>query len=127
IEEVLELKLLAGRMVKERVDSDTTQEGGWIFEMVLNKHAVDYLGLTPEEVIGKKPLAGIGDNTYVVGVVDNFNYASLHNPMGAYAFTNTPQRLRYLLVRFTTGDLRTTLRQYEQAFKAVVPDAPFDY
>jgi len=127
IEEVLELKLLAGRMVKERVDSDTTQEGGWIFEMVLNKHAVDYLGLIPEEVIGKKPLAGIGDNTYVVGVVDNFNYASLHNPMGAYAFTNTPQRLRYLLVRFATGDLRTTLRQYEQAFKQVVPDAPFDY
>lgn len=127
IESVLQLKLLAGRMVKERVDSDTTQNGGWIFEMVLNKYAVDYLGLSPEEAIGKKPLAGIGDNTYVVGVVDNFNFTSLHSPMGAYAFTNTPQRLRYLLVRFTTGDLRTTLRQYEEAYKKIIPDAPFDY
>lgn len=127
IESVLQLKLLAGRMVKERVESDTTQKGGWIFEMVLNKHAVDYLGLTPEEVIGKRPLAGMGDNTYVVGVVDNFNYTSLHNPMGAYAFTNAPQALRYLLVRFTTGNLRTTLSQYEEAFKKVVPNAPFDY
>jgi len=126
-ENVLQLKLLAGRMVREREDSDTTKEGGWIFEMVLNKYAVDYLGLTPEEAIGKKPLADIGDNTYVVGVVDNFNYASLHDPMGAYAFTNTPEALRYLLVRFTTGDLRTTLQQYEQAFKQVVPNAPFDY
>ncbi|WP_262249767.1 ABC transporter permease [Parapedobacter soli] len=124
---VLQLNLLAGRMPKERVDSDTTQEGNWIFEMVLNKYAVDYLGLTPEEAIGKKPLAGIGDNTYVVGVVDNFNFSSLHESIGAYAFTNTPQTLRYLLVRFTTGDLRTTLQQYEQAFKQVVPDAPFDY
>ncbi len=126
-EAVLQLNLLAGRMVKERVDRDTTQEGGWIFEMVLNKYAVDYLGLTPEEALGKKPLAGIGDNTYVVGVVDNFNFSSLHDAIGAYAFTNTPQRLRYLLVRFATGDLRTTLQQYEQAFKQVAPDAPFDY
>jgi len=127
VEKVLQLKLLAGRMVKERLVSDTTKNGGWIFEMVLNKQAVDYLGLTPEEAIGKKPLAGLGDNTYVVGVVDNFNYASLHSPIGAYAFTNTPQPLRYLLVRFTTGDLRSTLSQYEEAFKKVVPDASFDY
>lgn len=127
VESVLQLELLAGRMVRERVDSDTTQDGGWIFEAVLNKYAVDYLGLTPEEAVGKKLLAGIGDNTYIVGVVNNFNFATLHNPMGAYAFTSTPQSLRYLMVRFTTGDLRATLRQYEDAFKKVVPDAPFDY
>ncbi|MGK6350407.1 FtsX-like permease family protein [Parapedobacter sp. DT-150] len=127
IESVLQLELLAGRMVNERVNSDTTQDGGWIFEAVLNKYAVDYLGLTPEEAIGKKVSAGFGDNTYIVGVVDNFNYATLHNPMGAYAFTNTPQTVRYLMVRFNTGDLRETLRQYEAAYKRVVPDAPFDY
>ncbi|WP_134088491.1 ABC transporter permease [Olivibacter sp. XZL3] len=127
IENVLQLKLLAGRMVKERVNSDTTENGGWIFEVVLNKYAVDYLGLTPEEAIGKKPLIGMGDHTYVVGVVDNFNYSSLHNPMGAYAFTNVPEALRYLMVRFSTGDLRNTLIQYEEAFKQVVPNAPFDY
>src|SRR5690606_9151913 len=127
IESVLQLKLLAGRMVKPRLASDTTKNGEWIFEMVLNKRAVDYLGLTPAEAIGTKPLAGLGDNTYVVGVVENFNYSSLHNPIGAYAFTNTPQALRYLLVRFTTGDLKSTLRQYEASFKKIVPDAPFDY
>ncbi|MGK9127278.1 ABC transporter permease [Olivibacter sp. SA151] len=127
IESVLQLKLLAGRMVKPRLASDTTKNGEWIFEMVLNKRAVDYLDLTPAEAIGTKPLAGLGDNTYVVGVVENFNYSSLHNPIGAYAFTNTPQALRYLLVRFTTGDLKSTLSQYEASFKKIVPDAPFDY
>lgn len=127
VEDVLQLKLLAGRMVKDPIAGDTTENGERIFEMVLNKYAVDYLGLTPEEAIGKRLLVDMGGPTYVAGVVDNFNYASLHTPVGAYAFTNAPQRLRYLMVRFTTGDLRTTLRQYEEAYRSVVPDAPFDY
>ncbi|SEM95395.1 FtsX-like permease family protein [bacterium A37T11] len=118
---VLQLKLLAGRMIKDRVAGDS------LVEVVLNKYAVDYLGMTPEEAIGKKVIAGISDHSYIVGVVDNFNYASLHEPIGAYAFNNAEESLRYLLVRFRTGDLKKTIPIYEQAFKKVIPDAPFDY
>jgi putative ABC transport system permease protein len=59
--------------------------------------------------------------------VDNFNYASLHTPIKAYSFTNAPNAIRYLMVRFKTGNLKETLHQYEAAFKKVIPDAPFDY
>jgi len=128
IQAVLQLNLLAGRMVKEWTPGDTTSEGKHIVEVVLNKQAVDYLGLTPEDAIGKKTIVGMGDNTYIVGVVANFNYASLHDPIGAYSFTNAPYfGMPYLLVRFKTGDLRETLRQYEAAYKKVAPNAPFDY
>ncbi|SEL53984.1 ABC transporter permease [Parapedobacter koreensis] len=127
IQQVLQLDVLAGRMIKDRLSGDTTETGTPVVEVVLNKYAVDYLGLTPEEAIGKRVLADLGDHSTIVGVVDNFNYASLHSPVGAYAFTNASESIRYLMVRFSTGDLRETLRQYEAAYKKVLPDAPFDY
>lgn len=124
---VLQLKLLAGRMVKEHQRGDTTPEGEPRYEVVLNKTAADYLGYTPQEAIGRKALAEIGNNTTIVGVVDNFNYSSLHSPVGLYCFTNSWAGLRYILVRFKTGNLKETMQQYEAAYKEVLPDAAFDY
>lgn len=121
LQEVLQLNVLAGRMVKDRNPNDT------LTEVVLNKYAIEYLGLTPEEAVGQRVMADLGNNSYVVGVVDNFNYASLHTPVAAYAFTNAPESIRYLMVRFVTGDLRETVQQFEQAYKRAVPDSPFDY
>lgn len=121
LDAVLHPELLAGRMIRDRNPGDT------LVEVVLNKYAVDYLGLTPDEAIGRKVNADLGDKTYIVGVVDNFHYASLHSPVGAYAFTNAPESLRYLLVRFETGNLSETLRQYEAAYQKAVPASPFDY
>lgn len=121
LQDVLQLNILAGRMIKERHPEDT------LTEVVLNRYAVEYLGLAPEEAVGRRVQADLGNNTYIVGVVDNFNFASLHTPVAAYAFTNAPESIRYLMVRFTTGDLRETIRQYERAYKQAVPDSPFDY
>jgi putative ABC transport system permease protein len=127
VSKTLQLHMLAGRMVKEWHLSDTTQDGDRKFEIVLNKKALDYLGWTPENAIGRTVAADMGNHTTVVGVVDNFNYSSLHTPVGVYNFNNAPYPIRYMIVRFTTGDLKATLQQYETAFKTVVPNAPFDY
>lgn len=127
ISAVLQLKFLAGRMVKERSNADTTPDGQGIYEIVLNKTAVDFLGFTPQEAIGRKVLADIGNQTTIVGVVDNFNFASLHTPIGPYSFSNSWGGLRYILVRFKTGNLTETLAQYEKAYKEVLPEGAFDY
>lgn len=127
VTQVLQLKLLAGRMVRDFQQSDTTADGKPRFEVVLNKAAVDYLGLTPQEAIGRKVLADIGDHTTIVGVVDNFNYSSLHTPIGPYCFSNSSAGLRYVLVRFKTGDLGATMQQYEAAYKEILPEGAFDY
>jgi putative ABC transport system permease protein len=124
---VLQLKLLAGRMVKEHQRGDTTPGGEPRYEVVLNKQAADYLGYTPQEAIGRKVLADIGNQTTIVGVVDNFNYSSLHSPVGLYCFTNSWGGLRYFLVRFKTGNLKETMQQYEAAYKEILPEAAFDY
>ncbi|WP_440133485.1 ABC transporter permease [Chitinophaga sancti] len=124
---VLQLKLLAGRMIKDHQRGDTTSNGDGKWEVVLNKAALDYLGLSPQDAIGRNVMAEIGNNTTIVGVVDNFNFSSLHSPVAPYYFSNSWAGLRYILVRFKTGNLRETVQQYEKAYKEVMPEGAFDY
>lgn len=122
VQQVLQLHLLAGKMLTDKTGKDDS-----LVQVVLNKYAVDYLGFTPEEAIGKKVTAQLGSNAYVVGVVDNFNFSSLHEPISAYAFNNDSEALRYLLVRFKTGNLSQSMRQFEDVYRKSLPNAPFDY
>lgn len=119
--EVLKLKLLAGTSLPEnKKETDT------LVEVVLNRKAIQYLGLSPEEAIGKEVHIGV-PNT-IVGVVDDFNYESLHKPIGAYAFHNsTSERKSYMLVRFKTGNLNNTMEQLKVAFTKVLPTLDFSY
>ncbi|MBC2844730.1 ABC transporter permease [Winogradskyella flava] len=103
-------------------------EGDSLIEVVVNKKIVEYLGLTPEEAIGKKIQMLPGDNEYIVGVVDDFNYASLREPIGGYAFHNlATERKEYLIVKLRVTDLGTEINQVESNFKSIVPNVPFDY
>ncbi|MDP5062858.1 MAG: ABC transporter permease [Maribacter sp.] len=119
--DVLQLKLLAGRSLPI-----FKQEKDTLVEVVLNKKAVDYLGYTPEEAIGKTIFISV-PNT-IVGVVDDFNFASLHEPIGAYAFhNNTGERKSFALVRYKIAANSTTIDQLETVFKNVAPNTAFEY
>ena len=122
IVETLQLKLLAGKDLPRH-----KQEGDSIVDVVLNKKAVDFLGISPQEAIGKNIIANLGPNAYVIGVVDDFNFSSLRSPIGGYAFNNGFEPLRYMLVRFKSKDLPATLEKFRSKFAGVVPSAAFDY
>lgn len=122
IDDVLKLTLLSGRMPQRQHKGDS------LTEVVLNKKAIDYLGYTPDEAIGKKVLANLGGNAYIVGVVDNFNFTSLKTPIGAYAMHNTPREYQsYLMVRFNTDDISKIVEQFKKTFEQTVPDTAFQY
>ena len=121
--EVLKLNILAGRSLP-----GVKQEGDTLIEVVLNKKAVEYLGFTPEEAIGQNAMAQLGQESRIVGVVDDFNYASLREPIGAYAFHNADrERKNFVLIRVSTQNLANTLKALENTFKETIPDAAFDY
>jgi ABC-type antimicrobial peptide transport system permease subunit len=123
ITDALQLKILAGQrlpLVKQAGDS--------LVEVLLNKEAVDYLGYTPEQALGKKVTMSLGNNAYVVGVVENFNFESLHQPIGAYAFHNSPSEPKsFLLVRLNSQVLASTMGELEAIFKKVAPNSAFEY
>ncbi|MFK7814588.1 MAG: ABC transporter permease [Maribacter sp.] len=122
--DVLKLKFLAGKTVPL-----VKQEGDTLVDVVLNKKAVDYLGYTPEEAIGKKVLiGGFSGKASIIGVVNDFNFESLHQPIGGYAFHNAKtERKSFAIVRFSSASLSTIITQLESKFNQVVPEAAFEY
>ncbi|MCU0358629.1 MAG: ABC transporter permease [Cyclobacteriaceae bacterium] len=120
--DVLGIKLLAGSTLPENKDpKDTT------IQVVLNKSAVDYLQLTPEEAIGRQVHIFYSAPAEVVGVTEDFHYASLHQPIGPYCFTNNyDNSLLYLLVKAETANLTETVQKLEGIYKNLIP-AAFEY
>lgn len=120
---VLDIKLLAGTSlptIKSPTDSSV--------QIVINKTALNFLGYTPQQAIGKRVNADFGDNTYIVGVTEDFNTETLHKPIGAYAFHNaTTEGRNYMLIKLQTGNLKNTMSQIEQVFHKNIPNGAFEY
>jgi len=118
--DLMQMKMIAGRPLPEWRPGDT------IVQVILNRTAVDYLEMTPEEVIGKKVLIFNRDITQVCGVVENFNYLPLHLPVGGYAIHNRNQPKSTIMIRVTKGNLSEQLNTYEQIFKKHFPNEMFE-
>ncbi|MEM1122172.1 MAG: FtsX-like permease family protein, partial [Bacteroidota bacterium] len=118
---VLDIKLLAGRHLKNMEEGDT------IAEVILNESAVDYLGTSPDEAIGQIVDANL-QTSVIVGVCEDFHAGSMHQQIGNYAFHNrATEWLSYLLVKVTTDDLGGTLQQLRKSLKQVAPTVAFEY
>ena len=124
IMEMLHLKLIAGKMYAERKAED---EGA---QVVINRKTVEFLESTPEEVIGEKIYAGglWGGEAYVAGVVEDFNFLTLHHAIGPYGFQNTGQHYNFpfLLIRGDENNMPQQLALYEAIFKKHFPNDLFE-
>ena len=120
--DLMQLKLIAGRQLPEKHPEDS------ITQIVLNRAAVEYLEMTPEEVIGRRVLASIDEKTTeVCGVVENFNFESLYRPIGSFCIHNGFSRPKSMIVlRVTNGNLSEQLKTYERIFKNHFPDGLFE-
>lgn len=123
IVDALSLKLLAGTTLPAVKDPKDT-----LVQMILNKKAVDYLGYTPEQAIGKKVDADLGNNSYIVGVVEDFHTQNLYQPLEAYAFHNaTTEGRAFMLVKFRGGDVKTNMEKLESIYRKNIPNGAFEF
>jgi putative ABC transport system permease protein len=65
----------------------------------------------------------------VIGVVKDFQFATLHNAVGPLLITNTPRRSEFgfLSIKVNTNDIRGTLGSIEKIHKRFSPLIPFEY
>jgi len=120
----LGLKFLAGKDLPEKI-----HENDSACYLVVNKKVIDFYGWTPDEAIGKK-VYGWQNNTFIIGVVADFNYTSLHQPVGAYLYYESNsggEPYNDVLVKFSTSHFSQTMQQIEKAYKKNVPMTAFDY
>ena len=96
-----------------------------VYRFLLNETAARELGWTPQEAVGKEMYMSDSRPGIVKGVVRDFNFQSLHNPIkGLVIF---PQmRADRLLVRISGEHLSETLAFLQTTWKRLVPDVPYE-
>ncbi|MBK7870037.1 MAG: ABC transporter permease [Saprospiraceae bacterium] len=95
------------------------------YAMIMNESAVRDFGWTPDEAIGKKATFE-GRPSEVRGVVKDFHFASLHEPIQPITLFIEPFGRRIIL-EITSENLLQTLSDLETTWKAFAPHRPFDY
>ncbi|WP_142783831.1 ABC transporter permease [Changchengzhania lutea] len=119
--ETIGMEMKEGRNFSREFGSDSTA-------IILNETAVKLSGL--KEPIGKKIYSTDQNNNPIVhtiiGVVKNFNYASLRKNVGALSFKlgNNSWETAY---RFQTNDISGLLATIKNKYKAAAPGMPFKY
>ncbi len=92
---------------------------------LINETLAEQLGW--DNPIGKT-IRRSGDRT-VIGVVKDFQFATLHNKIEPLLITNTPWRKEfdYMSVKIDTDDIQGTLGSIERIYKRFSPLIPFEY
>ena len=115
-----DMQLVAGRFFSKDMPTDTTKS------VLVNEAAVRTFGWQkPENAIGKR--FGKGDQTrYVIGVVRDFNFESLHKPVEALLI-GYAQRGNRLSVKIDIDHADKAIRHMESTWKTLVPNVPLQY
>ena len=95
-----------------------------VFRFLLNETAARELGWTPREAVGKRMFMDDSRPGFVKGVVKDFNFHSLHNPIkGLVLFP--AMRADRLLVRISGEHLPQTLAFLETKWRELEPEIPW--
>jgi putative ABC transport system permease protein len=114
------IKLVAGRNFNENASADV----GYL----LNESAVKKIGWkSPEEAIGRI-IEYAGRKGNVIGVVKDFHYESLHNPINPIIMYYAPATFNRVSIRVKSTEMKKTLIFIEKNWQAYnVSDYPFSY
>lgn len=94
--------------------------------ILLNESALELFGWSAEEALDKVMFsAGVGADVRIVGVVEDFHYSPLHNPIEPLVLVAS-RDARYVLTRFEGSPLNA-VEQAETAWNEAFPDRPFDF
>lgn len=119
--ETFNIDLVAGRNFDIDLASDSTEA------FILNETAVETIGWgSPGEAIGKQFLYG-GRRGRVIGVVNDFNFESLHQSIAPIVFLIPDDRIRSVAVKIRDNSREEVLRFLEEQWATLRPDYPFTY
>jgi len=121
------LKLVAGNdlSVQDIKDASYDEWSKNRYHFILNESGARQLGWTAQDAIGKKMYMGPREGT-VRGVVKDFHFESLHNPIGSFILF-PEQRGRELLIKISGQHLQKTISLLESKWKSLIPQRPFEY
>ena len=118
--ETLGAEMAAGRTFRREFGTD---RGG---AFLVNEETARLMGLRPQDAVGKV-FRFSGVEGPIVGVMKNYHYKPVDNPLEPMAVLVVPQAVRFAIARLAGGDVPAALKQVEAAWNKVNPRLPFDY
>ena len=117
--ETLNIPIKEGRSFSKDFASDSTRS------IILNEKAVAYLGL--EHPIGEQVnFLGIDGPRTIIGVVEDFNYQSLHQDLSPAVLIMPFVRVQNLFIRVAPGNTQQTIASIQNEWQNIVPGALLD-
>jgi len=124
----LNMKLIAGRDFTDdefKLMDTANKYKNFKYSFILNETAASNLGWTPQQAIGKTVVKG--EPGTVVGVIKDFHFASLHQPIGPMMLFLDTMFTNYMLVKTTGQNAPATIQALQALWKERVPSMPFTY
>ena len=122
--ETLGYKLLYGRAFSKNSANDS-------LSIILNKTAVEQIGYTPETAVGRKVFYGNAENKNyleIIGVIEDFNFKSLHEPIAPYALLTLGQaNPNYFVVTLNQTNFASGIKEVQTLWERLHPNVPFEY
>jgi putative ABC transport system permease protein len=108
--------------IREGTDFTQTQAGS--SDVIINRAAE---GLFIEKNLIGKPCRTPGGTVRIVGIVDDFHFASLHGQVEPLVLAHKPDRGRYLLIKTAPGQMSRAIDLTQQTLTELAPNQPFNY
>jgi putative ABC transport system permease protein len=124
----MQMQILAGRdfLQSDFGLMDTSNNGAnYQQPYIINETLAKKIGWTPHQAIGKTIEKGVSGR--VVGVVKDFNFRSLHDPIGPMLIFLNRDLSRVYLLRVNGNNAKQTIAALETVWKQRVPERPFNY
>ena len=117
--DVFGIKIVQGRNFSSAFGTEEEQS------ILVNEAFVEKAGW--KDPIGKRISHWLAKDGRVVGVIQNFNYRSLHQEILPMLMVYQPKWQAYLSIRISPGSVKPALESIREAFSSLFPDHPFEY
>lgn len=123
--ETMDIKIIEGRSFSRKFPSDVKEA------FILNKKAIENIGWKDDPVGKKFEMFAAGKNEigmsgYIIGVVDDYHFESLHTEVKPLVL-NLTNNYTYYVIRLDEGDLSSQIDLVENTWKKFSPDWPFEF
>jgi len=116
--DVFRMKMLAGRPFSKEFKSDTSN-------YIINEKAARVMGYTPEKAIGK-PLGFGNDQGTIVGVVKDFNFKPIQQPIEPMVLLLNRWG-GVIVIRTLPGKTAESIAAMQKIYTSFAPENPFTY
>ncbi|QHT67800.1 FtsX-like permease family protein [Rhodocytophaga rosea] len=117
--QMMGLHMMEGRTISPQFPTDTSGTGA----IIINEQLAKLIGNNCKVGTPCKEL----DNAVIVGIVKDFHFASLSQPIGPAMLHYNPKYIPNILIKIRPGNIPATIASIEQTWKQVNEGRPLNY